>query len=261
MHGIRNGLILSWVVVLAVASSSFAQKKYTFSRFTHETGRLFTQPLRWQSDDWLRLAVIAAATGLTMQADQSIRHAVVTGDRSYFRSVPMEIGRYWGEWYTAPAVAGVFGLHGWLANNASSRKIGFEMIQAAAYAATVTEFMKITFGRSRPYQGEGAFFFRPFRLSGVGFLSLPGGHITSGMAISTVLSRNSRSTALKVLAYVPAACTFVSRVYQDKHWTSDEVLGAAIGYCVANWVVDQHEKKEPAISISSVYPAVLSFRF
>jgi hypothetical protein len=31
-------------------------------------------------------------------------------------------------------------------------------------------------------------------------------------------------------------------VYQDKHWTSDNFAGAALGYFVATWVVDKHEK-------------------
>ena len=257
----RKGILLSLVLILVGGPSVFAQSSYTVSRFTHETGDFVTQPLRWRGNDLLTLGLIAAGTALVMPADQRIRHAVVTGDRKYFRSVPIEVGRYWGEWYTAPIVAGAFGLHGWLADNASSRKIGFEVIQAVAYAATVTEVMKIAFGRARPYEGKGAFFYQPFRLTGVGFLSLPGGHVTSAMTMSTVLSRNARPTFLKILAYAPAGLTFISRVYQDKHWTSDEVLGASIGYFVATWVVDRHESKESAVSISSVYPLALSYRF
>ena len=34
----------------------------------------------------------------------------------------------------------------------------------------------------------------------------------------------------------------VSRVYQDKHWISDCFMGAALGYFIATWVVDKHEK-------------------
>lgn len=59
--------------------------------------------------------------------------------------------------------------------------------------------------------------------------------------ISTVLSRNVNPVWLKVLLYAPAALTYISRVYQDKHWTSDDFIGAALGYYVATWVVDKHE--------------------
>ena len=103
--------------------------------------------------------------------------------------------------------------------------------------------------------------FHPFNISDVGFHSLPGGHNTNGWAMSTVLSRNAHSNALKILAYVPAVLTFVSRVYQDQHWTSDDFLGATIGFLVGTWVVDLHEKKESAVNVSAVYPFTVSFSF
>ena len=79
--------------------------------------------------------------------------------------------------------------------------------------------------------------------------------------MSTVLSRNAHSNALKILAYVPATLTFVSRIYQDQHWTSDDFLGAAIGFLVGTWVVDLHEKKESAVNVSAIYPLTVSFSF
>ena len=78
------------------------------------------------------------------------------------------------------------------------------------------------------------------------------------MVLSTVLSRNAKPVWLKVLAYLPEALTFVSRVYQDQHWTSDDFLGAAVGYFIATWVVDLHENDKSIVEMSSVYP--LSFR-
>ena len=87
---------------------------------------------------------------------------------------------------------------------------------------------------------------------------MPGGHCVIGFALSTVLSRNAGPLWLKGLAYVPAALTFVSRVYQDRHWTSDELLGASFGYFIATWVVDQHEQGESRIQLSSVFPLTIS---
>ena len=160
-----------------------------------------------------------------------------------------------------PVIAGAFGLHGWLGHNASSRKIGFEMVQASVYSEAVTQALKIVFGRARPYENKGAFYFHPLNISDFGFHSLPGGHNTNGWAMSTVLSRNAHTNALKILAYVPATLTFISRVYQDQHWTSDDFLGATIGFLVGTWVVDLHEKKESAANVSAVYPLTVTIRF
>ena len=85
---------------------------------------------------------------------------------------------------------------------------------------------------------------------------MPSGHTTSAMALSTVMSRHADKMVFKILAYVPAAFTMFSRIYQDKHFLSDEILAAGIGYFVGNWVVDLHEGKRHRINVTSVYPAV-----
>jgi membrane-associated phospholipid phosphatase len=83
---------------------------------------------------------------------------------------------------------------------------------------------------------------------------MPGGHNVAAFVLSTVISRNVEPTWLKAVAYIPAALTFVSRVYQDKHWTSDDFLGAVLGYFVATWVVDQHENDKSIVELSSAFP-------
>ena len=247
--------------MLFCASSLFAQNQYNFSQLINETGTFVTQPGRWRGHDWLKLGLITAGSVMIMQIDQPVRDAVIRGGQKYYHSVPIEAGRVWGEWYTPPIIAGAFGLHGWLAHSASSKKVGFELVQAVTYAETITQLTKFFFGRSRPYENEGAFSYHPFNIKGVGFQSLPGGHNTEGWAVSTVLSRNAHSRALKILAYVPSLFTFVSRVYQDKHWTSDDFLGAAIGVVVGSWVVNLHEEKESALTISAVAPFTVTIRF
>jgi membrane-associated phospholipid phosphatase len=257
----RYRILLALFLILICESLLLAQNQYNISQFTHETADFVKQPGKWQGNDWLRLGLITAGSILVMQVDQSVRDAVLRDQGRYYHSVPIEAGRMWGEWYTPPIVAGAFGLHGWLGHNATSRKIGFEMVQASVYSEAVTQTLKIVFGRARPYENKGAFSFHPFNISDFGFHSLPGGHNTNGWAMSTVLSRNAHSSALKILAYVPAVLTFVSRVYQDQHWTSDDFLGATIGYVVASWVVDLHEKKESTVAVSAIYPFTVSIKF
>jgi membrane-associated phospholipid phosphatase len=256
-----RGALLSLIVVLAVESTPSAQNRYNVSQFTHETLEFVKQPAKWRGHDWLKLGVITAGTALAMQVDEPIRDAVLRDNGRYLRSVPVKAGNLWGEWYSPPLLAIGFGLHGWLANNGSSKKVGFELMQAVLYGAAVTEVLKFAFGRARPYTNEGAFSFHPFKLPHVGFLSLPGGHVTSAFSASAVLSRNARPTALKILAYLPAALTFGSRVYEDRHWTSDQVLGASVGYVMGNWVVDLHERKQSAARVAAAYPLTLSFSF
>jgi membrane-associated phospholipid phosphatase len=90
------------------------------------------------------------------------------------------------------------------------------------------------------------------------FHSLPGGHTATAFVISTVLSRNVDPTWLKVLLYVPAVLTPISRIYQDMHWTSDNILGGTIGFFIATWVVDLHEQNDSRVHVSSIFPLTIS---
>ncbi len=167
----------------------------------------------------------------------------------------------WGEFYTPVLLFGGFAVHSLLTEDSGTRKIAFEIGQASLFAGATTHLLKMLIGRARPYVNEGAKSFHPFSslLFQQDYQSLPGGHSAVAFVVSTVLSRNAKPVWLKGLAYLPAVLTFVSRAYQDQHWTSDDFLGAAIGYFVATWVVDIHEGEDSRIRISSVYPLTIRF--
>jgi membrane-associated phospholipid phosphatase len=99
--------------------------------------------------------------------------------------------------------------------------------------------------------------YQSFTFSGEDYHSLPGGHSSAAFVLSTVLSKNVSSGFLKALVYLPAVVTVFARVYQDYHWTSDDLLGAGIGYVVADWVVNQHDQQESRIELASVYPLTI----
>ncbi len=161
----------------------------------------------------------------------------------------------WGELYAPCVLFGGFAIHSLLTNDIGTRKIAYEIGQASLYAGAINYLLKLAIGRARPYMEEGKSSFHPFSsLFNIDNQSFPGGHSTAAFVLSTVLSRNAKPVWLKILAYLPAALTFVSRVYQDQHWTSDDFAGAACGYFIATWVVDQHENNKSIVEISSAYP-------
>jgi hypothetical protein len=47
-------------------------------------------------------------------------------------------------------------------------------------------------------------------------------------------------------------------VYEDMHWVSSNYFGIAVGYFVADWVVDLHEQNESRVHITSVFPLTIS---
>jgi hypothetical protein len=244
------------LLIIACGNPLFSQNRYNFVQFRDETVDFIKQPAKWEGNDWMKLGLIGAGTILVMQADQPIRDALMK-DQSYYKSVPVEFGKLWGETYSTAIVAGAFGLHGILTDDQATKKVGFEIIQAALYSGGITSILKFALGRARPFMSKGSADYQPFTLLDDGFHSFPSGHSTLAFALSTVLSRNANSNALKVLAYLPAALTAFSRVYQDYHWTSDCLFSAVVGFVVATWVVDLHDQKESPVQVSSVYPLTI----
>lgn len=278
-------IYLSLLLTILCGSSMFAQNsasldslqqlKYTFPQFGRETWDFIKQPTKWEGSDWLKIGLMTAGAFLVMEtADQPVRDAVlrdgrydttglfIKGSQKYFNSVPIEFGRMWGELYAPVVLFGGFALHSLIMDDIGTRKIAYEIGQASLYAGAVTFLLKTAIGRARPYMEEGKTSFHPFSsLLIQDYHSIPGGHTTAAMVLSTVLSRNAKQDWLKVLAYVPAVLTFISRIYQDQHWVSDDFFGAALGYFIATWVVDQHENNKSMVDIPSTLPLSISIAF
>ena len=255
----RNGFYS--FILFFVFSTSFlsAQNKYDISQFYNESIQFIKQPLNWKGSDWLKLGLVSAGTILAMQADQPIRDAVLR-DQSFYESIPELMGRYWGRGYATIFFAGAFGLHGLISDDQATKKIGFEIVQATIYAGAITQFLKMTLGRARPYTNEGSANYHIFSLWNDDYHSLPSGDVTLAFSLSTVLSKNSTSDLLKIICYLPAVLTMASRINRDMHWSSDVFLSAAIGYFVGDWVTNLHEGQESAVEISAVYPLIIRIK-
>jgi membrane-associated phospholipid phosphatase len=239
---------------------SVERNKYNLSQFGNETWSFIKQPTIWDGSDWLKLGLVGVGTFLLMQVDQPIRDAVLK-DQGYLESVPIKLGKKWADIYPPVLLFGGFAIHSWLTDDIATRKTAYEIVQALLYAGAVDKLLAIAIGRARPYVNEGPKSFHPFSTFSpvkLDYESLPGGHCAIAFALSTVLSRNVKPVWLKVIVYAPSTLTFVSRVYQDKHWTSDNFFGVALGYFVATWVVDTHERNESRVHVSSIFPLTIS---
>ncbi len=242
---LRNKFFILILFIIFNLSPLFAQNKYTFSQFTNETFDFIKQPSKWDGNDYLKMGLVTVVGGLTMLADQPIRDAVLRDDQRFYKSVPIIFGRMYGELYSPVVFFTGFGLYSVITGDMKAKKIAYEIGQASLYAGAINYVLKVAIGRARPNLNQGNETYRPFSsLFNESYHSMPSGHSTAAFVISTILSRNIKPVWLKILVYVPALITMVSRVYQDWHWTSDDLIGAAFGYYIATWVVDKHEKRD-----------------
>lgn len=122
-------------------------------------------------------------------------------------------------------------------------------LQAVLIADLTTFILKAGAGRERPGKKDDAASFRPFTFENDRD-SLPSGHAASAFALASVLSQRSVSRSAPYLYYGLAGLVGLARVYDDKHWASDVVVGALVGELAGRMVVRLQERKAVPLQLT-----------
>ncbi|HTO92535.1 MAG TPA: phosphatase PAP2 family protein [Candidatus Sulfotelmatobacter sp.] len=108
-------------------------------------------------------------------------------------------------------------------------------------SAVACEALKVSFGRTRPFQTPGdPDEFHPFS----GFDSFPSGHTTVAFAAAAGLTRETHARWVPWVAYPLAGLVGWSRVHDGWHWPSDVVAGAALGVWSAEKTEDYLRRRD-----------------
>ena len=126
--------------------------------------------------------------------------------------------------------------------------LGLHSVEAVLLSTATSFGIKMLAGRARPYVDAGnPHNFQVARgFSGDDFQSFPSGHTTAAFAFASVLSRETQMWwphsrwYIGTAAYAGATLVGVSRLYNNMHWASDVLGGAAIGTVFGLKVVKYH---------------------
>ncbi len=146
--------------------------------------------------------------------------------------------------YTLPSL-GAFYLYGHLHDDSKARTTSLLAVESLAISAVFTEVIKATTQRDRPNSGAS-----PYRWEGPNFnlknVSFCSGHTVTAFSIATVFAEQYKdSHYVPAFAYGLATLAGLSRIYDNKHWTSDVFFGAALGYFIGKSVVSFHRNTTP----------------
>lgn len=114
-----------------------------------------------------------------------------------------------------------------------------DAIQAFLLSGVLTQIMKFSIGRSRPYREVGPYDFVGPSVS-FSTHSFPSGHCQAIFSIATVFADKYN---IGVFTYPLATLVAVSRIYNNKHWASDVLMGSFLGYMAGKFVEKQSMPK------------------
>ncbi|HEY7505533.1 MAG TPA: phosphatase PAP2 family protein [Gemmatimonadales bacterium] len=182
--------------------------------------------LRW----WEAAIVVWPALGL-MTADASVTHEFrehATSSAEHLAATFRRVGQ--PEVY-ALLPLGVLAT-GAVMHNPAVVRAGGRLVATVVVSTVAFQTLKLVSGRARPDAEEGPIDFRPFS----GQASFPSGHSTVAFALATSISDDLHNPWATAALYGIAAGTAWSRVYNERHWASDVVVGAALGVTCAKVV-------------------------
>lgn len=226
-----TSLFLLCLVILTATNAQERDSALVAKVFRHglkDTKSLLLSPAKWDSKAWLIAGSVTAASGaLILWGDQAVYNFTnkqQTPSRNQFFKYTEPLGHYYA--FAAMGVTMAVGIIG-----KNNYHVETAIIAAESYLLTgmLVQAVKITAGRNRPnsfgttnpHQWEGPFF------KGQSFFS---GHTSTAFAVASVYAQRYKNQFwVPVAAYGLATLVGVERIYDNRHWTSDVVFGAAVG--------------------------------
>ena len=214
-----------------------------------------TAPVRWEAGDWGMLAAAVGTTGLLTLADQPVRSFSLE-HQSPGLSRGADFFRQMGNgWWTVPSLGVLWGT-GIALDAPREQRVAREGMEALAFSTVVAQALKYSIARERPATTDDPYSFNKSRANGNG-LSMPSGHSQAAWSVLSVVALEYQDVpGVTPVAFGAAALCAMSRVYDNRHWTSDVFAGSALGFASAWAVVHWNRRVQTTVAPPAVGFAV-----
>ncbi|MDR3610908.1 MAG: phosphatase PAP2 family protein [Ignavibacteriaceae bacterium] len=243
-----KNILLFITLLYSTASPQFKEMGSDFNRFFITGKDVFISPSKWDKTDWIVFSGTVAATAGSFLLDDHTR----IFSKSAFGDNLFSVDNAFNVTGPAIAIVGIYGC-GLIFDDPKVRNLGLQLVESCAYAGIVTSVIKSAAGRSRPYVGKGNMDWHPVQFN-TDQTSFPSGHATLAFAVSSVMANYLDNIYWKIGWYSLASMVGTARIYHDKHWLSDVVMGSAIGYFIGDYVShDPENRSEQLLTPSQDY--------
>ena len=242
-----------------IDKEAYNNTRFTFSSYFILLGsdlkQEVTTPFHFKKRDLLRVGEIGLTMAALSFADEPVqRFGLKLRDSSEaVRNVSRYITNFGGNYETFTLVG--LGAYSFLFKNKKLQTTTLLATQAYLTGGIMERVLKFLFGRQRPYyynpdavEAEPTFhgpFFQGGRDINGNKLSnsFPSGHATVAFAAATVFAMEYKDKPfIKILSYSVATLIGLSRITENKHWTTDVFMGAVLGYYTGKQVVNNYHR-------------------
>ncbi len=198
-------------------------------------------PFEWRANDWMKVGILAAGTGLLIVFDDHIYDFIQDQKTPFTRFItkfPLEpFGHYAG--YSA--LAGMYA-YGHFAKKGRPQATALLATESYLIASLIVRLPKFVFGRTRP---DGASPADPWDWQGPGGgSSFWSGHTTAAFALAgTIGEMYKDKLGVQITVYSLATLAGISRIHDKKHWASDVLVGAVVGTVIGKLVVKNYKSR------------------
>lgn len=199
---------------------------------------IWTSTARIRPKDFVWLAPLAVATGVSIATDHHTVSSIISHDPGFNNANANAANGLTGGLIAIPA--GLYGL-GLLHNNSHERETGILSGEAVIDAYIVQEGLKLMSWRERPMQDNGRGLF--FQGSAGTDSSFPSNHSIIAWSSAAVIASEYPSPWAQLGVYSMATGVSLTRVMGQQHFPTDVLIGSAAGWLIGRYVVRRHHRQ------------------
>lgn len=216
---------------------SYRVDKNYFKSYWTVTKKIPTGPARWKAGEWIAFSGVVAGGVILYAFDDDIRKFIQRNPSHGLDVTSEYVFDPWGSYYSV-ALLGGFYIYGLAAKNNRARQVALGGAQAFLMTHITVQIVKNLTHRHRPYQdtpGNPKLWEGPFK--GWENKSFPSGHTAGAFAMASLVSSIYKDKIwVGILSYTMATGVAWSRIYENEHWPSDVLIGAALGFAIGKTV-------------------------
>lgn len=215
-----------------------------FKSIFSDAGYVVTRPAHWQGRDFRNLGIVMGTTGALLLADKTIKQ-MAQRNRSPFVNSVANIVEPFGNRYSPYIMAGMY-VAGAVIKDRELKNTALLTFKSYAISTSIYLLTKSMIRRNRPAYTDNNLDFHPPFSSDRYHTSFPSGHTLTVMTLATAVSEayGKQHRWIPWVAYGIAGLTGVSRIYHNRHWSSDVWIGASLGYFVTRSVFKNNRVKK-----------------